>query len=262
MTGSQGEPRSALARAANGDHDLLKLGPGDLVLHSARIIPGNDAEVYEMWNRLVGRGAKLVAERAIHTSGHAQRDELEELLRLVRPRLFVPVHGETTFLHAHAALAREVGLHNHILANGQRLDMPARSSAAKAPGERATDVELVTYFNDGPATGDEEAMRLKERKRLAWNGVVVVDARVSRNGDGSAVAHDVELSARALFLGAEDALLDEMRAVARRTVAACPPATPWSEISEAVRASVRAAARRATDKRPEVVVLLHQGRMA
>lgn len=262
-TGSQGEPRAALSRAADGDHDLLELGPGDLVLHSARIIPGNEADVHDMWNRLAARRVTIDYDRAIHASGHAQQDELSELLRLVRPRAFVPVHGETTFLHAHARLADRLGIDALVMKNGQRLDLPRRTLGA-APLTSATvrDVPLTTYWNDGPSTGDEEAMRLKERKKVAWNGLVVVDARVRREADGTARAEEVRLESRALFLGEGAALVAEMRAVAMRTVAACPPHTPWSEIGEAVKASVRAAARRATEKRPEVIVVFHEGRVS
>ena len=91
--------------------------------------------------------------------------------------------------------------------------------------------------------------------------MVVGDAEVRRAPDGSARARDVRVDARALFLGEDDAHLKDMTEVAARTVASCPPGTPWSEIGEAVKASVRAAARRATEKRPEVIVVLHQGRL-
>ncbi len=259
-TGSQGEPRSALNRAAHGDHDHLRLDKSDLVLHSARIIPGNEGDVHEMWNNLASREVTLVADRAIHASGHAQRDELEELLRLVKPRSFVPVHGETTFLHAHAALAHSLQIPARILHNGDRLDLEGRPARTPLSHARVTDLPLVTHYSDGPSTGDEEAMRLKERKKIAWNGVVVVAAAVERAPDGSARAREVSIEARALFLGPDDAHLKDMREVAARAITACPPRTPWSEISEAVRASVRAAARRATDKRPEVIVVLHEGR--
>jgi beta-CASP RNase J family ribonuclease len=256
-TGSQGEMRSALARAADGDHEHLKLGKGDLVMHSARIIPGNEGDVHDMWNRLAARGVDLVTDRAIHVSGHAQRDDLEEMMRLVRPKAFVPVHGETMFLHAHSALAASLDIDTTIIGNGERLDFELPLWRA-----RKVEVPMKMHWNDGPSTGDEEAMRLKERKKIAWNGMVVVDAKVRLAADGTASADEVRVEARALFLGDDEAHLKDMREVARRTIAACPATTPWTEIGEAVRASVRAAARRATEKRPEVIVVLHDGRAA
>jgi beta-CASP RNase J family ribonuclease len=261
-TGSQGEPRSALARAADRDHDLLKLGKDDLVLHSARIIPGNEGEVHTMWNRLAGLGVGLVTDRAIHTSGHAQSDELAELLNLVKPRAFVPVHGETTFLYAHAALARSLGFDAMTLANGDSLDVEARAPRPLDASTRGH-VDLELHWNDGPSTGDEDAMRLKERKRVAWNGLIVVDLHVARNADGThRVLTPARVEARALFLGEDDALLAELAATATRAVQNAPSGTPSTELAEAVKASVRAAARRATDKRPEVIAILHQGRLA
>ncbi|MBL8785750.1 MAG: ribonuclease J [Deltaproteobacteria bacterium] len=263
-TGSQGEARSALARAADGDHDLLRLGKGDLVLHSARIIPGNEGEVHTMWNRLASRGVELSYDRAIHTSGHAQRDELEELMRIVKPKAFVPVHGETTFLYSHAALAKSVGIPSLVLHNGERLDLSARGTAASPLAQSArADIDLTPFWNDGPATGDEDTMRLKERKRVAWNGLVLLDAAVMRQKDGTAdVRGDLRIDTRALYVGPHDEHVRELRDVALRTIRACPAGTPWSEIAEALKSSVRAAARRSTDKRPEVVVVLHEGRLA
>jgi len=251
-----------LANELGPDWTLLELGPGDLVLQSARIIPGNEGDVHEMWNRLAARGVELCAERAIHASGHAQQDELEELIRLVQPKAFVPVHGETRFLSAHAALARRLGVESQAIGNGDRLDLPARGSGSPLQAARSAKVHLETRWNDGPSTGDEEAMRLKERKRIAWNGLVVVDAQLVRDPDGTAHANDLRLETRALFLGPDDAYLKDLHDVAVRTVAACPAQTPWSEIGEAVKASVRAAARRATEKRPEVIVVFHDGRLA
>jgi len=254
-TGSQGEPRAALARAAEGDHDHLVLGKDDLVLHSARIIPGNEGDVHTMWNALALRGVRLVTERKIHASGHAQADELAELLRLVRPKRFVPVHGETMFLAAHAALARSLDIPATAIGNGEML------AFTSDPPERVP-FDLTPYYNDGPSTGDEESMRLRERRRVAWNGLVVLEAEVRRRDDQGAELVRASLETRALFLGEDGALLRELDAVARRVVTGCPPGTPWSEIAEALRASLRAAAKKATDKRPEISVVLHQGRLA
>lgn len=265
MTGSQGESRSALFRAADNDYDLLKLGRDDMVLHSARIIPGNEGEVHTMWNRLAALGVTLVNERNIHTSGHAQQDELAELIGLVKPKSFVPVHGETTFLYAHAALANSLGVPSRILRDGQGLDLPARSDAKKgSPLDFAkhTQHDLTLHWNDGPVTGDEDELRLKERKRVAWNGLIVVDAHVKVSGLGYKVVGPVNVEARALYLGEDDAMLKELADTARRVIENAPDRTPQKELVEAIKASVRAAARRQTDKRPEVLCVLHSGRLA
>ncbi len=262
-TGSQGEPRSALARAAEGDHERLVLGKGDLLLHSARIIPGNEGEVHGMWNSLAARGVKLNAERRLHTSGHAQREELKELFELVRPKAFVPVHGETSFLIAHAELADSLGIETKVIFNGERLDVGGGGRGGRSWLEDADRRETGTevLWADGPAIGDAEAMKLRERKRIAWNGLIQVDLAATRGVDGKASCLSVEIETRALWLGVAGELESALKATARRAVANCPPHTPWSEIKEAVRASVRAAARKVTDKRPEVLVVLHSGRL-
>jgi beta-CASP RNase J family ribonuclease len=262
-TGSQGEPRSALARASEGEHDLLVVGRGDLLLHSARTIPGNEGEVHEMWNRLVARGVKLVTERRLHTSGHAQQEELTELLRMVRPKAFVPIHGETNFLIAHGDLARTLGVPTQVLGNGEALAF-AGGKQVKAPfdGAKRSETGAKVLWADGPAIGDEEAMKLRERKKVAWNGLVVVEIAARRAADGTAVADEVQLETRAMWQGEGGELLNAMRATARRAVSGCPAHTPWTEVREAVRASVRAVARKALDKRPEVLVTLHAGRLA
>ncbi len=269
-TGSQGESRSALFRAADNDHDLLKLGKNDLVMHSARIIPGNEGEVHTMWNRLASLGVTLYNDRQIHTSGHAQSDELAELIRLVKPRSFVPVHGETTFLYAHAALADSLGVPSRILRDGHQLDLPAHSDSPKhnpLAAAHHTQHDLTLNWNDGPATGDEDAMRLKERKRIAWNGLIILDAHITHASQGKApkdtykVVGDIHVETRALFLGDDDGLTADLISTARRAIENAPPKTPVRELTEAVKASVRAAARRATDKRPEVIVILHEGRL-
>lgn len=261
-TGSQGEPRSALARAANGEHDHLKLGRGDLLLHSARIIPGNEDGVYGMWNELAARGVKLNAERRLHTSGHAQRDELKELFELVRPRAFVPVHGETAFLIAHAELAQSLGIPTKVIFNGEKLAFES-TKVTKTPLENPARTETNTevIWADGVAVGNSEDMKLRERKKIAWNGLISVDIAASRGADGKATAKSVTVETRALWLGPAGELTDALRATARRAVGNCPAGTPWSEIREAVKASVRNAARKVTDKRPEVLVVLHGGRL-
>lgn len=261
-TGSQGERLASLTRAARGEHRHLRVGRGDLVLHSARVIPGNEGVVYGMFNDLARLGCELVYGRRtdIHASGHACQDELRELLRLVRPAHMVPIHGEYTFLRRHAALALEAATPGAtVVANGDVFGFGAGSTMASirdAGVHRREPVELL--FNDGPATGDRDEMRLGERLKLAWNGVVVVDAHVHRGGDRP-VAADVTVELRALW---DDGgtLADAIRAAVSKTFANVPDRTPLPEIRAAVVASVRALCRRATGKRPEVIAVLHEGR--
>lgn len=252
-TGSQGEPRAALSRASENDHPQLKLQRGDTVMFSARTIPGNELEVYGMWNRFAAMGVKVDASRDIHTSGHAQTEELREMMQMVRPRYFVPVHGETSFLYAHAALGLSEGIETRVIRDGEALEL-----SKERPLQVSGHTELVPHYNDGPSTGDADFMRLKERKRLGWNGLIMVDMALSE-AQGRWKVNEVRVDARAVVLGEEDKLLSELKAVAERVIGHLPEGVPLREVQEAVRASVRAHARRATEKRPEVVVVLHKG---
>jgi len=259
-TGSQGEGRAALMRAALGTHRSLVVGTGDLLLHSARVIPGNETGVVEMFNHLAQRGVEIVAGRAtgIHASGHAQRDEIAELFRLTRPACFVPVHGEYTFLRAHAELARECEVTSTtVLQNGELLGIARGKQARVTDTARLGFEPLSPIYNDGPATGDADAMRLSERKRIAWNGVVVIDVAITRDAEGRLSA-SARARTRALF-DDDDTLDGRLARVAERVVAACPARTPLREIEEAVAASVRRAVKKALEKRPDVIVTLHTG---
>ena len=130
ITGSQGEPRSALARVAMDTHPRVALGEGDTVLFSSRVIPGNERAIGTVQDNLVRRGVQLMtdADHLVHVSGHPARDELRRLYRLVKPRYSVPVHGEWRHLSAHAGLAREAGATPMLMEDGDILNL--------APGPR------------------------------------------------------------------------------------------------------------------------------
>ena len=173
-TGSQGEPFSGLVLMSRGTHRLVKLGPKDLIIISATPIPGNEKLVSQTVNRLFGCGAEVIYERdeKIHVSGHASRDELTMMLSLVRPKFFVPCHGEYRHLVRHAQLAREMGVPSKnifILQNG---DILRFTGSAKA--EIAGCVQAGPVLIDGKVLGEFEGSILRERKEMAENGLVVV----------------------------------------------------------------------------------------
>lgn len=263
-TGSQAEKRSALHRAALGDHPTLAFRSDDLVLHSARVIPGNEVGVHGMFNRIARSGAQLVHGRSsgIHTSGHAQRDELAELIDLVRPAHFIPLHGEYVFLLDHAGLARgdRSGPPGHVpevtvLENGEAFGFGAgRHPGRMGAASRTPGLALESLYNDGPATGDAEEMRLKERLRIGWNGVVALDVGL-RLDDRGRRDDRVEVQTRALWLD-DGELTARIRSRAREALAALPRTAPRADMEDAVRRGVRAACRRRTGKRPDVMVFL------
>ncbi|WP_324717631.1 ribonuclease J [Carboxydochorda subterranea] len=182
-TGSQGEPMSALSRMASQDHRLVEIVPGDTVIISAHPIPGNERLVGRTVNRLFKLGANVIYEpfEGIHASGHACQEELKLLLNLVRPRFFVPVHGEYRMLVKHARLARDVGIAPDgifIVENGDVLELTADRLARKGR------VQAGQVFVDGLSVGDVGNVVLRDRRHLAQDGILVVVLTVdSRSGE-------------------------------------------------------------------------------
>jgi ribonuclease J len=172
-TGSQGEPNSALTRIAMDDHKQIKLEKGDTVILSSRVIPGNERTISELVNHLYRRGAQVFHEKVseVHVSGHASQEELKLMLNTVRPRFFIPIHGEYRMLVKHIELARRVGIPEGrcILAtNGDVL------SFYSGTGTIVEKIESGRVFVDGKGVGDVGNVVLKDRKHLSEDGMVVV----------------------------------------------------------------------------------------
>ena len=202
LTGSQGEPNAALSRMANGEFSQINLGPDDAVIFSASPISGNEGAVADVVNNLVHRGCEVVYERlaAVHVSGHACQEELKIIHALVRPRNFIPIHGEYKMLKKHCDMARKMG-------------MPARNVFMADMGEcwelSATGLKKVgsvphgSRLIDGYGAGDVDSSVLRDRQALAEDGICVVGLGYDgKNGDllsgpdvimkGLAYAHELE----------------------------------------------------------------------
>ncbi|MBU6498080.1 MAG: ribonuclease J, partial [Rhodospirillales bacterium] len=192
VTGSQGEPRSALARIALDSHPRIALGEGDTVVFSSRVIPGNERAIGTVQDNLVRRGVRLMTDtdHMIHVSGHPARDELRKLYRLVRPRFSVPVHGEWRHLSAHAELAQEAGVPPILLEDGDVLSLtPGRPEVTdSAPVGR-----LVL---DGGRLVPLGGKVMGERRRMLFNGVAIASLAVDAAGK---VRGAPRLSAPGLF---------------------------------------------------------------
>lgn len=179
-TGSQGEPLSAIARMAVAEHKQVQVSPGDTVIFSARAIPGNERSIARTINGLYRQGARVITEEVaeVHVSGHASREELKLMLNLTRPTFFVPIHGEYRHLRLHAQLAREVGVpeaRTLVIEDGDILEFDGDGAriAGRAPVGR--------IFVDGKGVGDVGDAVLRDRQRLAQEGVVVVVLAVDRH---------------------------------------------------------------------------------
>ena len=178
-TGSQGEPMSALTRIAFSNHREIEIQPGDTVIISATPIPGNEKPIYKVINELYRRGAKVYysALADVHVSGHASQEEIKLVHALVRPKFFIPAHGETRMLYQHAELAHKLGVpfeNIFILANGDIFEISKGS--ARVTGFTNGDAVLI----DGASVGEVDNSVLRERKLLSDDGVVAISLAVSK----------------------------------------------------------------------------------
>lgn len=253
VTGSQGEPRAALARMAAGAHRHVGIEEGDVVVFSARAIPGNRRAIERLMNRIARRGARIVDERdeRVHVSGHGSEEDLKLMLSLISPRCFVPIHGEYRHLTHHARLAEQVsgGETAVLLAeNGDRLCFDEAGGWIGEPF-RAGRVLL-----DGARTGEVADEVLRDRRQLAADGVVV--AVLGLNARTGRLERDPELLTRGFVRGAAtDALLDA--AVERlRTLAAeagVEERPDRAAVGERVRVELQRFFRKRSGRRPLVL---------
>jgi ribonuclease J len=237
-TGSQGEPLSALARMANGDHRTVQIQHDDTVVISASPVPGNEKAVSRVINRLTKAGALVLhkGSRMVHVSGHAASEELKLMLNLTQPTFFMPIHGETRHLYAHARLAHDVGMYEEdifVMDNGDCLELG--NGAAKI-SER---VEHGVVYVDGLSVGDVGKVVLRDRQLLSQDGIatiiIAIDAQTGKP------AGEVELVTRGLVVGGDkDPLIVEARARIAKTLAktAKEGATDQAVIKNAVRESL------------------------
>ncbi|MBI4823102.1 MAG: ribonuclease J [Nitrospirae bacterium] len=172
-TGSQGEPMSVLSRIATGEHKHIKIKEGDTVILSAKMIPGNERSIGRIINHLFRRGANVIYEKVseIHVSGHASKEELKLMLNLVKPRYFMPVHGEYRHLvyHCHLALKQGIPKENiFVVENGDILEISKEGAVKNGK------VDSGRVYIDGKGLGDVREMVLRDRLRLAHDGIVLI----------------------------------------------------------------------------------------
>jgi len=214
-TGSQGEPMSAMTRIAYNDHPAVSIERGDTVIISAKPIPGNELRVHDAINRLAKSGAEVLHEdnAPVHVSGHGCAEELRTIIGLVRPRAVMPVHGEFRMLAAHAQLARESGVPEDRILLAENGTVVELADGVPRIVDR---VEAGITFVDGLGVGDIHDVALRDRRRLAEDGVVIVVATLASQNGGGLTAQP-ELIARGIGEAAEP-LLDELRDEAARVL--------------------------------------------
>jgi ribonuclease J len=255
-TGSQGEPRAAMARIAADEHPDIELDYGDLVIFSSRNIPGNERAIAQVQNRLVDLGCEIItdADALVHVTGHPRRGELQEMYAAVRPRIAIPMHGEARHLEVHRRLARSAGVKEVLsVRNGAmvRLAPGAAEVIDQAPvGRLFRDGNLLVPTDEGP---------VRERRSLAFAGIVIVALARSSRGN---VSPDAEIVLDGVPQA--DAEGRPMVEIVRRTIEGTLASIPRDRhrdietVREAIRRAVRAAVDEAWGKRPVVKVLVTQ----
>lgn len=252
-TGSQGEPRSALARIAAGDHPEVSLEAGDTVIFSSRIIPGNEISINRLHNRLSELGVELVTtnEENVHVSGHPARDELSQMYQWIRPRIAVPVHGEPRHLVAHAKLAQECQVPETVVVqNGAMVCL--------APGRAEIIDEVFTgrLAVDGRQIVNLESGAIRDRRRMIHHGSAVATVILDRDGElrGLPIVslHGIQPGERedAILPPVVDAVADAVNRLSGRDRA------NDELVAEAARRAVRRTLRQVCGKRPHTEVHL------
>lgn len=235
-TGSQGEPMAALSRMASGEHKAIEIKEGDTVIFSSKPVPGNEKTVSRVINDLMVKGAKVTYEDA-HVSGHASQEELKMIYSLVKPKYFLPVHGEYRHLRTHADLIKGLGHDERnaiIMCNGNVLELDAYS--AKVSGY--IDVEPVLV--DGLGVGDVGNIVLRDRKILSQDGLMIVVIGL-KHGTGELVAGPDIVSRGFVYVKESESLMESCRNVVSHVLAANTPLNmmDWNNIKGLIRDSLR-----------------------
>jgi ribonuclease J len=255
-TGSQGEPNSAMALMAAEEHKHVQVAEGDLVILSARIIPGHERTITKLVNQLLRLGAEVLWEPVafVHVSGHAAQEELKLVLNLVRPTFFIPVHGEYRHLLAHGRLAQEVGIpadHVLVIEDGQAVEFTKTASRV------LQGIPVGRVLVDGKGIGDVGAVVLRDRQLLAQDGMVVVAVTVDR-GTGEIIAGPEIASRGWVYERESEAVLEEAKTVLREALAARSGEEPMARdvLQSLLRGTLRRFITQRYDRKPIVLPII------
>ena len=250
-TGSQGEEMSALYRMAFSQHKQVELGAGDKVIISASAIPGNEVTVSRVINELFRKGVKVVYNKAdiLHVSGHACQEELKIIHALTKPRFFIPLHGEQRMLQIHSQLAQDMGMdRNHIAIadNGSVIEITGKSM--KIGGT----VPAGEVYVDGSGVGDVGAVVMRDRKRLAEDGMVVVVLPVSSH-DGNLISEPEIITRGFIYVKESGDLMKELQGVARDAAENVRRRRDDGELKGTVKSAVSSYLFKTTKRNPMVI---------
>jgi len=248
-TGCQGEPRAALTRIARGDHQSIRLQPGDTVIMSSRKIPGNEVKINHVLNKLSEKGVEVITDKDafIHVSGHPAREELKRMYELVRPRIAIPTHGERRHLHEHAKLARQWGAKTALEAyNGAIVAL-----SGDEPGVVGM-VKSGYIAIDGSSMIQTDGEIIRTRRKLRDDGAVFISAVVDEKGE---LLFPVQVSAPGILDSVEDKeFIDECVAEASEAIEKAKPKSTDAQLAENARLAIRKLLKREIDKKPVIEV--------
>jgi ribonuclease J len=253
-TGSQGEPTSALTRMANGDHQHIQIVPGDTVVLSATPIPGNEALVYRTVDNLFRLGARVLYNRVadVHVRGHAAQEELKIVQALVKPKYFVPVHGEYRHMVLHAHLAQSMGVppeNAKVLVDGDVLELDGETAVVH---ERAVSADYV--YVDGLGVGDVDHVVLRDRRHLSTDGMVVVVIAIDKQ-TGRLIGQPDIISRGVTSIEESEELLEGTRGAVVASLEGADHIAEWSLVNQTVKDAVAAYLYEETHRRPMVLPL-------
>ena len=255
-TGSQGETMSALSRMAFSTHRQVDILPGDRIIISASAIPGNEHSIGNVINELYRKGAEVLNERelALHVSGHACQEELKIIHALVKPKFFIPVHGEQRMLQTHAKLAREMGMDsNHILISDIGRVMELTQNSARLAGT----VTAGQVFVDGLGVGDVGSVVLRDRRHLAQDGMIVVVVSLSSE-NGDLISGPDIITRGFVYVKESESLMEELRDVALETLEDCQirNISDWASIKSAIKGEMSRYLYRKTKRNPMILPVI------
>jgi len=255
-TGSQGEPMSALTRMASGDHRQVDIMPGDTVIISATPIPGNEKVVARVIDQLFKHGGQVIYESVsgIHVSGHPSQEELKLMLNLVKPRFFIPVHGEYRMLIKHSQLAQEMGIpadNIFVAENGHVLEFTKRS------GRIAGRVNAGRVLVDGLGVGDVGNIVLRDRKQLSQDGILIVVVTISRK-NGEVLAGPDIVSRGFVYVRESEVLMEDARERVKDALDKCQSKkmSEWSAIKSQIRDALGKFLYEKTRRRPMILPII------
>lgn len=257
-TGSQGESMSALYRMAFSEHRQINIEPGDRVIISASAIPGNENMISKVIDELFHKGAEVIYDRHtdLHVSGHASQEEQKMMLALTKPKYFIPVHGEYRMLVKHAELGKLMGVEpkNVVIAeNGKIIEISKKS--IKLNGNVQSGAVMV----DGTGVGDVGSVVMRDRHRLAEDGMVVVVVTLS-SYDNALLCEPEILTRGFVYVKEAENMLDELRNVTKESVYACADAgiTDWSSIKSRIKSNVSSYLYKTTKRSPMILPLISE----